>query len=104
MPDWSLYLVRTADGSLYTGVAADVDRRFAEHDRGRGAKYLRGRGPLGLVFQRAVGDRGLAQRAESRIKRWTKLRKERLVRDQPGREELLHRVGLPSIGDLDATA
>ena len=69
MRDWSLYLVRTADGALYTGIAADVDRRFAEHGRGTGAKYLRGRGPLGLVFRRKVGDRTVALRAEHRLKR-----------------------------------
>lgn len=94
MAQWSLYLIRTADGSLYTGIAADVDRRFAEHDRGRGAKYLRGRGPLGLVYRTPLGRRDLAQRAELRVKRMPKDRKERLVKEQPRREELLERLGL----------
>jgi putative endonuclease len=98
MRGWSVYLVRTADGSLYTGIAADVDRRFAEHDRGTGAKFLRGRGPLGLVFRSQVGDRGVALRAEHRLKRWAKYRKEALVRDQPDTHELLERLGLGAEG------
>ena len=45
---WHLYLVRTREGDLYTGIAKDVERRIAEHERpgARGAKYLRGRGPI----------------------------------------------------------
>ncbi len=53
MLDWHLYLVRCDDGSLYTGIMMDADRRFAEHQEngGAGAKYLRGRGPLILVLE-----------------------------------------------------
>jgi putative endonuclease len=77
---WSVYLVRRADGALYCGIAIDVARRLAEHAAGRGAKALRGRGPLQLVLRRRVGDRGLALRVEARIKRLHKSEKERLVR------------------------
>jgi putative endonuclease len=67
---YSVYLVSCRDGSLYTGIATDVQRRIAEHESGRrGAKYLRGKAPLTLVFEMPIGDRGLAQRVESRIKR-----------------------------------
>ena len=67
---YSVYLVSCRDGSLYTGIATDVQRRLAEHESGRrGAKYLRGKAPLTLVFEKPIGDRGLAQRVESRIKR-----------------------------------
>lgn len=77
---WSLYLLRCADGSLYTGIATDVARRLDEHASGvRGAKYLRGRGPLRLLLSHPVGDRQLATRAEHRVKRLPKARKERLV-------------------------
>jgi putative endonuclease len=78
--DWQLYLVRCADGSLYTGIATDVERRFAEHQAGRGAKYLRGRGPLQLVYRQPAGDRGQALRLELAIKRLSKQEKEALVR------------------------
>ena len=79
---WSIYLVRCRDGSLYTGIATDVPRRFAEHQRqgGRGAKYLSGRGPLRLVFQQPIGDRSRALTVEHCIKQLPKAKKERLVR------------------------
>ena len=81
MAQWSVYMVRCGDGTLYTGIATDVRRRVAEHTRrdGRGAKYLRGRGPLRLVFVMAVGGRSRALRIESRIKRFRKARKEALL-------------------------
>jgi putative endonuclease len=81
-PPWFVYLVRCRDGSLYTGVASDVERRLREHSEGgrRGARYLRGRGPLRLVFRLAVGNRGRALRVERRIKRLPKAGKERLAR------------------------
>ena len=85
MPDWSLYLIRCADGSLYAGIAKDVERRLEEHRAGgpRGAKYLRGRGPLELVFQEKIGSRSLAARVERRVKRLRKPDKERLL-EEPG--------------------
>ena len=78
---WSLYVVRRSDGALYTGIATDVTRRLAEHagEGGRGAKALRGRGPLTLELSHAVGDRSTAQRLEARIKRLSKARKEHLL-------------------------
>ncbi|MGC8122018.1 GIY-YIG nuclease family protein [Marinobacter sp. VGCF2001] len=85
---WYLYLVRTGSGSLYTGITTDVDRRFSEHQAGapRGARSLRGKGPLTLEFRVPVGDRSRASRLEWRVKRWPKSRKEALV---------LGRVSLP---------
>jgi len=81
---WYLYLVRTASGSLYTGIATDVARRFAEHQAGapKGARSLRGKGPLTLEFQRPVGDRSRASRLEWQVKRWPRARKELLVAGQ----------------------
>jgi len=67
---YSVYLIECSDGSLYTGISTDVSRRIAEHEvTQKGAKYLRGRGPLKLVFEREVGNRSLASRVESKIKR-----------------------------------
>ena len=80
-PEYSVYLVSCRDGSLYTGIATDVARRLAEHEKGvKGAKYLRGKGPLKLVFQRKIGDRSLATRVEHRIKQLPKADKLRLLR------------------------
>jgi len=80
VPLFSLYIVRCADDSLYTGIAADVDKRLAEHHSGtRGAKYLRGRQPLKLEFSQAIGDRAVASRLEYRVKRLSRARKEALI-------------------------
>lgn len=89
MPDWYVYMVRCRDGSLYTGIATDVERRFAEHQDNRGAKYLRGRGPLALVFKQRIGQRGQALKVEQNIKRLPRHAKERLVQTGTGLEELL---------------
>lgn len=72
--------MRCADNSLYTGIAADVDRRFAEHRDGKGAKYLRGRGPLLLVLKMPVGSRGQALKTEMKIKKLKKTEKEKLIK------------------------
>ena len=88
-------MIRTGSGALYTGIATDVDRRLEEHRDGRlGAKYLRSRGPLEVVYRVELGERGLALRAETRVKRLTKTGKERLVRDGPQAGCLLRRLGL----------
>lgn len=76
---WWVYLIRRADNAIYTGIATDVERRVTEHREGRGAKALRGRGPLELLASSAAGDRSRAQRVETRIKRLSKTAKERLA-------------------------
>jgi putative endonuclease len=73
--DWSVYLLRCGDGTLYTGIATDVERRLAEHVAGRGARYTRGRGPLVLLGARVVGTRSEALREEARIKALDRARK-----------------------------
>ena len=81
--EFSLYIVRCADGALYTGITTDVDKRLAEHASGvRGAKFLRGRGPLEVVFTEAVGDRASALRLEHRVKQLTRAQKLELVRGE----------------------
>ena len=79
MPEWSVYLVRCRDGSLYTGIATDVRRRMVQHGVGKGSKYLRGRKPFTLVCHRKVGDRSVASRVEHRIKRLPKAEKEKIA-------------------------
>lgn len=68
---WSVYIIRCGDGSLYTGIANDVERRFGEHvSQGpRAAKYLRGRLPLEIVYRKEIGSRSEASKEELRIKR-----------------------------------
>ena len=72
-------MVRCSDNSLYTGIATDVARRLGEHESGIiGAKYVRGRTPLELVFEQQVGDRSLASKIEHRIKKLPRWEKENL--------------------------
>lgn len=78
-PTWHLYLIRCADGSLYTGITTDISRRLREHELGRGARRLRGRGPLVLAFSQAVGNRSQALRLEYRVKRLGRAQKEALI-------------------------
>ena len=82
MNDWSLYMVRDGYGCLYTGISTDVTRRLGEHTNGTGARALRGKGPLELVFQRQVGGHSHALRLEYLLKRWPKWRKEALLRGE----------------------
>jgi putative endonuclease len=91
MTPWHVYLVRCKDGALYTGIATDVSRRFEEHEQclEKGAKYLRGKGPLELVYSKAIGARGLALRVENKIKRLPKSRKEELIEQDGMIEQLI---------------
>lgn len=91
MPEWHLYLVRTRLNTIYTGVATDVERRVREHCEGKanGARYLRGRAPLDLVYRVRVGERSLALRLECAIKRLSRSRKEMIIAAAPDRQGLL---------------
>jgi putative endonuclease len=78
--EYSVYIVHCGDDSYYTGISADVERRLKEHENSpRGAKYLRGRGPLQLVFSEVAGDRSEASSLEYRIKRLNRSEKEALI-------------------------
>lgn len=84
-PVWYVYLIRCGDGSLYAGISTDVERRLREHREAgpRGARYLKGRGPLQLAYSAAAGDRARASRLEWRLKRLSAPDKRRLVASQP---------------------
>ena len=80
--DWVVYILRTAGDRLYTGITTDLQRRLAEHGgtgKGRGAKSLRGKGPLEVVCQFPAADRGEALRLEARIKKLKRTEKDQLV-------------------------
>ncbi|CDG20220.1 conserved protein of unknown function [Xenorhabdus poinarii G6] len=80
---WFVYLIRTQSGLLYTGITTDVTRRLIQHSTGKGAKFLRGKGPLTLVYQSPARDKGMALKMEYRVKKLSKQQKERLVINQP---------------------
>jgi putative endonuclease len=65
---WIVYILECADGSLYTGITKDLDRRLAEHATGKGARYTKGRGPFRLVYRETCQGRAEASRRETAIK------------------------------------
>ncbi|WP_075183016.1 GIY-YIG nuclease family protein [Pantoea sp. 1.19] len=83
LPPWQLYMIQTAAGALYTGISNDVIRRFRQHQRGTGARALRGKGPLLLQFSCPAGDRASASRLEYRVKQLSRAQKLQLIAEQP---------------------
>ena len=69
MSGWFVYLIECVDGSLYTGIATDVARRYGEHVAGRGARYTRSHPPRLLLGCAAVADRSAALKAEHALRR-----------------------------------
>ena len=65
---WVLYILECKDGTLYTGITDDLERRIKAHNSGKGAKYTRGRGPLILRYQEPCPDKSSALRREREIK------------------------------------
>ncbi|MEO0425583.1 MAG: GIY-YIG nuclease family protein [Pseudomonadota bacterium] len=92
---WFIYFVRCASGEIYTGVATDVARRFAEHEANgaRTARYLRGRGPLTLVAHAPVGSRSQALRLEWQVKRLPRARKLAMLASDASLERALAALG-----------
>lgn len=76
---WKLYMLRCRDGSLYTGITTDVEKRVAAHNSGKGAKYTRSRKPVELVYQEDCEDHSHALRRELEMKALSKDEKERIL-------------------------
>ena len=74
-----VYLLRCADGTLYTGYPDDPVRRTKVHNAGKGAKYTRARLPVELVYQEACADKSAALRREYEIKQLTRVQKLKLI-------------------------
>lgn len=79
---WWVYIVLTRARTYYTGAAIDPDARFAKHVAGTGAKYLRGRRPLRIVYREKCASKSAALRREAEIKRMTRKQKEQLIMTQ----------------------
>lgn len=75
---WHLYILRCKDGSLYTGITTDVEKRLEAHRRGKGAKYTRGRTPLELVHREICGSHSDALKRELAVKAMTRAQKRKL--------------------------
>lgn len=81
--DWFVYMLECADGSLYTGIARDLDARIKTHNEGTGAKYTRGRLPVKLVYREVVKNRSSAAQREHEIKQLPRQSKLALLNSCP---------------------
>jgi predicted GIY-YIG superfamily endonuclease len=77
---WFVYMLRCADGSLYTGITTDLSRRCEQHNAGTASRYTRCRRPTRLVYSERVGSRSLALKRDFAIKTMTRPQKESLIR------------------------
>ena len=77
--NWFVYIVECRDGSFYTGIAKNVEKRIAQHNAGTGAKYTKGRGPVTEVYRECLVNRSVASRREYAIKQMTKRQKYALL-------------------------
>jgi UV DNA damage endonuclease len=77
---WFVYILRCADGSLYTGIAKDVSRRCEQHNAGTASRYTRSRLPVSVVYQETQTTRSLALKREAAIKAMSRQEKKSLVR------------------------
>ena len=77
------YIIECADGTLYTGVTNDTERRMHQHNLGRGARYTRSRRPLRLAYIEQQSDRAAAMRRERVIKALSRKRKLALIATKP---------------------
>jgi len=79
MGNWSVYIVRCADGSLYTGYAVDPHERQKVHNAGRGARYTASRLPVALVYSECFDSKSDALKREHALKRLTRAKKMALI-------------------------
>ena len=88
LPVYSVYMLRCGDGSLYTGIARDVEERVTLHNSGKGAKYTASRLPVTLVYSERTPTLSAALKREYQIKTWSRSKKQALIagdRSSPGR-------------------
>ncbi|MCK5405134.1 MAG: GIY-YIG nuclease family protein [Desulfobulbaceae bacterium] len=79
---WYVYMVRCCDGTLYTGISTDLDRRIAEHNSEKGgAKYTRPRRPVHLVYSEQIDSRSAATKREYCLRKLSASEKRELIAD-----------------------
>lgn len=79
---WVVYMLECADGTLYTGITTDLEKRVATHNAGKGARYTRGRLPVRPMYSESCADHGKALRREIAIKRLSAAEKRALILKQ----------------------
>ena len=78
--NWYVYILLCRDGTLYTGITNDIKKRMLAHEKGKGAKYTKGRGPFKLVYKNIFNNQSMAMKEENRIKKLSKVQKLKLVK------------------------
>jgi predicted GIY-YIG superfamily endonuclease len=100
--EWFVYMVRCADGSLYTGIAKDVARRFKQHNHGTASRYTRSRLPVELVYQEVQPDQSTALKREAAIKAMDRREKltmaERKWQPAKGVRQVARLEDIPNVG------
>ena len=76
---WYVYILKCNDGTLYTGITNDLDKRVSSHNKGTGAKYTKTRTPVEVVYHEEANDRSEASKREYQIKKLSRLAKENLI-------------------------
>lgn len=80
---WFFYLARCSDGSLYSGIAVDPEKRMQIHNAGKGARYTRSRLPVTMVYSEPLPDQSSALKREAIVRKWSRKKKEELVAGKP---------------------
>lgn len=78
--EWCVYMLLCDDNTIYTGITNDLKKRFENHILGKGAKYLRGRKPLEIVYTENFQNRSMATKREMEIKKLNRRKKEALIK------------------------
>jgi putative endonuclease len=78
--EWCVYMLLCDDNTIYTGITNDLKKRFENHISGKGAKYLRGRKPLEIVYTENFQNRSMATKREMEIKKLNRIKKEALIK------------------------
>ena len=78
--EWCVYMLLCDDDTIYTGITNDLKKRFENHISGKGAKYLRGRKPLEIVYKENFQNRSMATKREMEIKKLNRRKKETLIK------------------------
>lgn len=84
---WTIYILECADGTLYTGISPNVEQRIANHEKGKGARYTKGRGPFTLVYTEQKKTKGEALKREREIKSLRREEKLKLIAEIPKPEK-----------------
>jgi putative endonuclease len=84
--DHFVYILECGDGTYYTGYTTNVQTRVKKHEKGKGAKYTRGRAPLNLVFEKGFETKGEALKAEYAIKKLSREGKQRLIIEEGSKD------------------